>query len=600
MAESLFTLLVRTSISMTICGGGTLIVRRALSGGLTARSRYHLWYLFLLFSAMPFLSHTFPALAGASKGLGAFTAWPLRLSGRTAPPAGTASVPPSDGWLNSFSISVSSQAPERLLYLILAVWATGVFAFAVLTASETVRLSRCKRTALPVREESITRLFSQCRRQCGLRREIPLRRCSAFASPVTIGLLAPCILLPAFPAASLSETEMRHILLHELQHVKHKDLLSGWLFRLLLCFCWFHPMVWLALREMESDREMACDASVLALLGEEDRASYGTTLLNFAARMTCPPFSQTAGMGGSKKVIRRRITGIAAYRRVTGRSRAKSGLCLLLAAVFVFSITPVSSALSVESAVYQDGPSHMESVDLSRWFDGADGSFVLYDAQEERYLVYQEEDARKRVSPVSTYKIYSALMALDTGIITPDRSRLAWDGERWPFDAWNRDQTLHSALHDSVNWYFTALDQKNGADTIKQRLSALPYGNLDFSGGLTRFWLESSLKISPLEQVQLLTGLSQGTLPFDAGHMAAVREALLISSNGSASLHGKTGTGNVDGKTVNGWFIGFVESDGKTWAFSVHLRGEDGADGKRAGEIALQILDEMGIYSAAY
>ena len=128
-------------------------------------------------------------------------------------------------------------------------------------------------------------------------------------------------------------------------------------------------------------------------------------------------------------------------------------------------------------------------------------------ASENRYLISNEDDARTRVSPNSTYKIYSALMALDAGIITGTDSAMDWNGEAYPFESWNRDQNLNSAMTNSVNWYFMNLDHRRGWDSTRQVLTSLSYGNMDFSGGPSCFWLESSLKISPLEQVKLLAGI---------------------------------------------------------------------------------------------
>ena len=98
---------------------------------------------------------------------------------------------------------------------------------------------------------------------------------------------------------------------------------------------------------------------------------------------------------------------------------------------------------------------------MSSYFGDFDGSFVLYDSSENRYLISNEDDARTRISPNSTYKIYSTLIALDAGIITAKDSAMAWNGEACPFDSWNRDQNLNTAMTNSVNWYFMNLDRQS-------------------------------------------------------------------------------------------------------------------------------------------
>ena len=87
------------------------------------------------------------------------------------------------------------------------------------------------------------------------------------------------------------------------------------------------------------------------------------------------------------------------------------------------------------------------------------------------------------------------------------------------------------------------------------------------SGDFSSYWLESSLKISPIEQVELLTKLQNNSLGFALKNVKAVKDAIHISSSDFGNLYGKTGTGRVNGKDINGWFIGFVEKTDKYLLF---------------------------------
>ena len=102
-------------------------------------------------------------------------------------------------------------------------------------------------------------------------------------------------------------------------------------------------------------------------------------------------------------------------------------------------------------------------------------------------------------------KIYDALFGLEEGIITPDDSLIAWSGETYPFEAWNANQTLQSAMNSSVNWYFQSVDEQLGASNIYSYIQEIGYGNENMSGDFSTYWMESSLEISPVEQVELLT-----------------------------------------------------------------------------------------------
>lgn len=71
---------------------------------------------------------------------------------------------------------------------------------------------------------------------------------------------------------------------------------------------WFNPLVWLALKKMRIDRELACDASVLNLLDESGYTEYGYTIIHFADKQFNLPYKQfSTGMGGTKEQLKRRI-----------------------------------------------------------------------------------------------------------------------------------------------------------------------------------------------------------------------------------------------------------------------------------------------------
>ena len=79
---------------------------------------------------------------------------------------------------------------------------------------------------------------------------------------------------------------------------------------------------------------------------------------------------------------------------------------------------------------------------------------------------------------------------------------MTWNGQEYPIAEWNANQNLTTAFQNSVNWYFQSLDQTAGLETLEDFYTYINYGNHDLSGGVSSFWAESSLKISPIEQVE--------------------------------------------------------------------------------------------------
>ena len=92
--------------------------------------------------------------------------------------------------------------------------------------------------------------------------------------------------------------------------------------------------------------------------------------------------------------------------------------------------------------------------DWSEYFQGLNGAAVLYDAEENKYCVYNPELAETRSSPCSTFKIISSLLALENGVIDPENSIREWSGEYFWNGEWNRDIGFEDAFRTSCVWYF--------------------------------------------------------------------------------------------------------------------------------------------------
>ena len=102
----------------------------------------------------------------------------------------------------------------------------------------------------------------------------------AVASPVTVGILKPCILLPR-GWSEWPEAKLRAVLAHEAAHVRRRDALVAFAARLNRCLFWFHPLAWWLERRLASTAEMAADEAGVHAAGE--RRVYAEVLLDIAA-----------------------------------------------------------------------------------------------------------------------------------------------------------------------------------------------------------------------------------------------------------------------------------------------------------------------------
>ena len=239
----------------------------------------------------------------------------------------------------------------------------------------------------------------------------------------------------------------------------------------------------------------------------------------------------------------------------------------------------------------------IKNTDLGDFFNGFEGCFICYSEKENIYTVYNEDKTNVEISPCSTFKIYHSLIGLETGVLNDENTIINWDGTRYQIRSWNKDQTLKEAVRNSVVWYFQETAKRIGAQNEQKYLDSLNYGNKDISGGLTEFWLQSSLKISPRKQLDLLRKLNNYSLPFSKRNVDIVKNILLLSSGNGSSLYGKTGTGVENGRSVNGWFIGCIENTDNIYYFVTNIRGESGAAGNRAKQITERILNDLNVFS---
>ena len=141
---------------------------------------------------------------------------------------------------------------------------------------------------------------------------------SEFAdSPCLAGLLRPTIYMN--PYCAESEEMRRHVLTHELTHYRHKDHLWNLVRCLCLCVYWFHPLVWVAVYVCRRDCELACDEGAMEKLGDDERISYGKTLLEVVRHRLYPSdwLQSATSMTETKRELENRLNFIAKKSRIS-------------------------------------------------------------------------------------------------------------------------------------------------------------------------------------------------------------------------------------------------------------------------------------------
>lgn len=579
--------------------GGLAAARHLLKNCLTSRQRYHVWFGLLMLLTVPF--------------------WPVRAAwrphfptwfegfGKAAADTTEAIVKQSDsggagaaGWMNDFATSVSRQAPSGVGMVLGVLWIAGMLFMTGILMKAMLRFRAVRKSSLPLQNPDINRIYFDCLAEMKIKRRIPIRSTAFLKSPVIVGFRKPCVYLPIHLISDSSPKDIRYMLLHELQHYRHKDALVNDIMNIAGIVYWFNPFVWYALREIRNDREVACDTSVLQMLAEDAYEDYGHTLLNFTEKISLTPFPFATGISGSMRQMTVRILNIANYRPVSFHQKIRGVLACAAITVLLLGTVPVLSVQAYNNDCYTFKEEHVRTLDLSDVFDGYDGCFVLYDMTADTWLVYDREAAQKRVSPASTFKIYSALFGLESGTIVPDQTLIPWDGQNWRYEQWNADQTLTSAMQNSVTWYFQTLDARTGLPVIEEYIREIGYGNQEAGKDVSSYWMDGALKISPVEQIEMLRKLYDNQFEFAPENAEAVKRSICLYDSGETALYGKTGTEEMNGQNVSGWFVGYLEKDGGVCFFAVNIQSAESgigpakaASGPIAAELTFEILTDL-------
>ncbi len=166
--------------------------------------------------------------------------------------------------------------------------------------------------------------------------------------------------------------------------------------------------------------------------------------------------------------------------------------------------TPILSAPTTATA---------QTPDLGRPFKefGLEGSILIYDSHQNRTYEYNPQRNARPMVPASTFKIFNAMVALETGVIPNEVAVLTWDGVQREIAAWNHDTNLRQAFKDSTVWFYQVLARRAGHDQMQQWIDKVGYGNRQIGAAnkIDRFWLQGPLEITPNNKSSFCSGCTR-------------------------------------------------------------------------------------------
>ena len=250
------------------------------------------------------------------------------------------SAPSSTAWNSSATTNVQADTPvkpesQELLAVPWSVfWAAGTVICASGFVLSYLRSKNRFASSLPVTDKRMLALFSEACKETGALQVVELRQSDEIHVPLTYGALHPIVLIPktCLHAEAMDDAQARFVLAHELCHVRRHDVALKFVLAAAVCLHWFNPMTWIMWVLAMRDIELACDETVVRLLGRNDpgttRARYARALISMeesksglAPLALCSAFNKTA--------IEERIVAIMNIKKTTCATFIASSLLVI-------------------------------------------------------------------------------------------------------------------------------------------------------------------------------------------------------------------------------------------------------------------------------
>jgi beta-lactamase regulating signal transducer with metallopeptidase domain len=186
-------------------------------------------------------------------------------------------------------------------------------------------------------DHSLQNECARLSRHFGLRSTPEIRVAEELSTPVLAGIRHPAILFPESFLQDKPPAQLRMMLAHELAHAKRRALDWAWLTIIARWLFFFHPLVWLARKEIALAEEMAADDLTLRLCQLEP-ADYAGMLVEVAARLFSPRQEElVVGVAASHQTLKRRLQ---AMKYITSTSPRRIAAAAIVTAIGLGLIVP--------------------------------------------------------------------------------------------------------------------------------------------------------------------------------------------------------------------------------------------------------------------
>lgn len=340
--NDLLKIVFQVSIISSILIVLTLIIRKPLIAKLGVKLQYALWFIVvfrLLIPNLPQSSFSIFNLISKIKNIPSllFTVRENTLGNIIAYSGEKASdiynTNAMLGSLTSMNFTQSKATSFSLsgLTILSLVWILGMLIISFYIVLVNIKLrNKIKKQTLFFNEEIIN-ILELCKKQMKINKDISLIKIQEIKTPALFGYVKPIILLPENILNTLPVNKLRYVFLHELSHLKRRDIIMNWLLIILRIIHWFNPVIQYGLKKMGEDMEICCDSLALSYTNDEEVKDYGLTIINLIESFSkSTQLLGTSSIAKNKSEVKRRIIMIKLFNKKAYRLSAAAIAALLV------------------------------------------------------------------------------------------------------------------------------------------------------------------------------------------------------------------------------------------------------------------------------
>jgi len=325
----IFEMIVFSSLTGSVIVVMILLIRKIFKHILNSTFHYYIWLILLIKLIIPFGPQTPLNISYIYENLHMHnitnentekiqinpSAQPKNIDFGDSTPIN--SIQPSNKNVISPHINIRLNNKFHIEKVLFFIWILGVVLSIGILIAGYKKLNKIVRVSIKNVTMTHKEILYNCMKILHIRHEIELAYSQKVSSPSLCGLINPKILIPISVAENISDEYFKYIIMHELTHLKSKDIFINLVINLLSIIYWFNPILLYGFHKMRQDCEVSCDDKVLSYLDEGENMHYGNAILSVLKLANVHnKLVGTTALIMNNSEIKRRIIMISKYKKI--------------------------------------------------------------------------------------------------------------------------------------------------------------------------------------------------------------------------------------------------------------------------------------------